>query len=162
MLAGPRPVDIYPQFLGDLPDIAAQDRRQVGVHNRGVAAPDQLDQRRGLVADGNLAEAEPAAGPGHGLFVIGVLPRMHEDDRHGVDAVGPGLFDRGQDGGDIEQRLDAAVGAHALVDLHDALIDLLGQDDLFGENVRPRLVGDLQRIAKAPRDQQKHAVALAL
>ncbi len=87
---------------------------------------------------------------------------MHEDDRHRIDAVGLGLLDGGTAGGNVEQPFDAAVGTHALVDLDDPLIELFGKDDLLGEDVGPRLVGDPQRIAKALGDEQQHAVALAL
>src|SRR5262249_59108462 len=37
-------------LTGDLRHVAAEDGRQVGVHDRGVAAADQLDQRRHFVA----------------------------------------------------------------------------------------------------------------
>ena len=87
---------------------------------------------------------------------------MHEDDRDGIDAVAACVVDRAPDGIEIGRTLDRAVGAHALVDLDDALVELLGQDDLLGEDIGPRLVGDAQRIAKSPGDQQQHAVALAL
>ena len=42
----------------DLVDVAAQDRRQVGVGDGGVAAADDLDQRRHLVAGRHLRKAE--------------------------------------------------------------------------------------------------------
>jgi hypothetical protein len=51
---------------------------------------------------------------------------------------------------------------HALVDLDDAFIELFGQDDFLGENIRPCLVGDAERVAEAPGDDQSGAVALAL
>ena len=87
---------------------------------------------------------------------------MHEDDRHGIDAVGPGLLDGRANGGDVEQPFHAAVGAHALVYLDDALVELFGKNDLLGEDVGPRLIGDPQRIAKSPGDEQQHTVALTL
>jgi hypothetical protein len=43
-----------PSSLDDLVHIAAQDRREIGIDHRGVAAPDQLHQRRDLMADRNL------------------------------------------------------------------------------------------------------------
>ena len=39
------------ELLGDLPDIAREDRREIGVDHRGVAAADELEERRDLVAD---------------------------------------------------------------------------------------------------------------
>ena len=49
------------EFAGNAADVARQDGREVGVDDGGVAAADQLDQRRDLVADRQLAEAD--AGP---------------------------------------------------------------------------------------------------
>ena len=55
----------------------------------------------------------------------------------------------GAHGGEIERLLDRAVGAHALVDLDHALVEHLGLDDVLGEDLRPRLVADAQRVAEA-------------
>ena len=52
-------------------DVAAQDRRQIGVDHGRVAAPDQLDQRRDLVADRDLRKAELARDFGQPRFMIG-------------------------------------------------------------------------------------------
>ncbi len=159
---GLRHAGLHAERVGHLADIARQDRRQIGVDHRRIAATDQLDQRRHLVADRDLGEADVAAEPRHGLLVSRELPGMHEDDGDGVDAIGLGLLDRRPDAVDVERRLDRSVGAHPLVDLDDPLVELLGQQDLLGEDLRPRLVGDPQRVAKAARDEQQHPVALAL
>ena len=74
---------------------------------------------------------------------------MHEDDGDGVDAVIARLVMLAPRAIEIGHALDGAVGAHPFVDLDDALIELLGKDDLLGEDVGPRLVGDAQRVAKA-------------
>ena len=63
---------------------------------------------------------------------------------------------------EIEFTLDRAVGAHALVDLGDALVEHFRLDDVAREDLWPRLVADPQRIAEAARDQQQRALALAL
>ena len=63
---------------------------------------------------------------------------------------------------DVERALDIAVGAHALVDLGDALIKHVRLDDMFGKNFRPRLIADTQRVTEAFGDEQKRALALAL
>ena len=63
---------------------------------------------------------------------------------------------------EIERALDRAVGAHALVDLDDALIQHVRLDDVLGEDFRPRLVADAQRVAKALGDEKQRALALAL
>jgi hypothetical protein len=56
----------------------------------------------------------------------------------------------------------AMPSAFALVDLGDALVEHVGLDDLARENLRPRLVADLERVAETACDQQQHPVALAL
>ena len=50
------------QFGGDLVDVAAQDRREIGVDDGGVAARHQLHQRAHLVRAADLGEAD-ARGP---------------------------------------------------------------------------------------------------
>jgi hypothetical protein len=45
---------------GHLLDVAAQDRRQIGIDDGGVAARDELDQGRDLVRHRNLGEADLA------------------------------------------------------------------------------------------------------
>ena len=64
--------------------------------------------------------------------------------------------------GEIGLLLDRAVGAHALVDLDHALEQHFGLDDLLGEDLRPRLVADAQRVAETFRGHQQRALALAL
>jgi len=149
------------QLLRHPAHIAAEDRREIGVDDGGVAAADQLDQRRDFVADGDLAETDGADDFGRPALLAGVLPRMHEDDGDGVDAVGTGRARGGLDGGFVERLLDRTVGADAPADLGDALVELLRKHDLLGEDVGPRLVGDPQRVAKALRDEEQDAVALA-
>ena len=45
------------QLAGDLIDVAAQDRRQIGIHHRGVAARHEAQQRADGVAGRDLGEA---------------------------------------------------------------------------------------------------------
>ena len=59
-------------------------------------------------------------------------------------------------------QLDRAVGAHALVDFDDALEQHLRLDDVLGEDLRPRLIADAQRVAETLGGEQQRAVALAL
>ena len=54
---------------------------------------------------------------------------------------------------EIGLALHRAVGAHALVDLDDTLVEHLRLDDVAGEDLRPRLVADLQRVAEASGDR---------
>ena len=79
-----------------------------------------------------------------------------------VEAFGLGARQVGADGVEVRRRLDRAVGEHALVDLDDAGIELLGLDDVARENFGPRLVADLQRVAKAARRHQQRALAAPL
>ena len=58
-------------------------------------------------------------------------------------------FELGAHRGEIGRALDRAVGAHALVDLDDALVEQLRHDDVLGEDLRPGLVADAQRVAEA-------------
>ena len=160
----PRPVRVLAeaQLLGHLRDVAAQDRREIGVDHRGVAAPHQLDERRALVADRDLCDAHPAHDLTRPALVLGMLEAVHEDDGDGIYPVGLRLLHGGAQAAFVERPLHRAVGAHPLVDLHDALVEHLRQHDLLGEDVGPRLVGDAQRVAKTLGDEQERPVALAL
>ena len=147
---------------GDAADIARQDRRQIGVDDRGVAAPDDLYQRRDLVADRDLRETGFFRQDAGALLVGRIAPGMHEDDGDGVDAVGPGGRQRVAGAGLVQFALQRAVGQHPLADFRHPLVELLWQDDFLGEDVRAGLVGDLQRVAETACDEQQRAVALAL
>ena len=58
--------------------------------------------------------------------------------------------------------LDRAVGAHALVHFDDALVEHLRFDDVACENLRPRLVADLERVAKTLGGDEEGTLTLAL
>ena len=94
--------------------------------------------------------------------MLGIAIGVHEHDRDGLDAVGERGLELGAHGGEIGLLLDRAVGAHALVDLDDALEQHLGLDDVLGEDFRAVLVADAQRVAETFRRHQQRAVALAL
>jgi hypothetical protein len=87
---------------------------------------------------------------------------MHEHDRDRLDAVGERGREIGADRGKVWLPFDRAVGAHPLVHLDDALEQHLGLDDVLGEDLRPVLVADAQRVTEAFRGHQQRAVALAL
>ena len=57
---------------GDRVDVTPQDGREIGVHHRGIATRDELDQRADLVARGDLRKAEAPGDPGDPPLVIGV------------------------------------------------------------------------------------------
>ena len=57
----PRAGALDVELSADARDVARQDRREIGVDDGGVAAPDQLDQRRAFVADRDLRKADSRA-----------------------------------------------------------------------------------------------------
>ncbi len=130
----------------DLVDVAAQDRRQVGVGDGGVAAADDLDQRRDLVAGGHILEADAGCDRRGGLLVLGVGIGVHEREGDGFDAVGMGRLQIGGQAVAVEIGLDRAVRPHPLRGLDHARVQHLRLDDLLGEDVGPRLVADLDLV----------------
>ena len=74
---------------------------------------------------------------------------MHEHDGDGRDAVGARGSKRRHRRRMIERRLDAAIGAHPLRHLGDAGIEHRRLLDAAGEDLGPRLVADLERIAES-------------
>ena len=72
------------------------------------------------------------------------------------------LGERGAHGVGVGRGLDRSVGEHALVDLDHAGIELLGLDDVAREDLRPRLVADLERVAEAARGDEQRALAAPL
>ena len=84
----PRAGALDVELAADARDVARQDRREIGVDHRRVAAPDQLDQRRAFVADGDLRKAERARDFRDFALVLGIAVGVHEDDRDGVEALG--------------------------------------------------------------------------
>ena len=131
-------------------DIAAQDRREIRVDDRRVAAPDELDQRRDLVADRDLREAHLARERRDLPLMLGIAPGVHEDDGDRADAVrptpSPGRGATAARSGAASTVPSARTRSR---DLGDALVEHLRLDDLLGEDVRSRLVADPQRVAEA-------------
>ena len=113
------------------------------------------------MADRHLREAHFARERGDLALVRGVAIGVHEHDRDRLDAVTKRSRKVATYGSKIRLALDRAVGAHALVDLDDALEQHLGLDDLLGENPRPRLIADAQCVAETLGGHQQDAVALA-
>ena len=58
--------------------------------------------------------------------------------------------------------LDRSVAEHALVDLDDVGVELLGLDDVAREYFGARLIADFERVAKAARRHQQRPLAFAL
>ncbi len=149
-------------LAGHLLDIAAQDRRQVRVHDGRVAAGDQLHQRRHLVRDGHLRKADLAGQRGHGLLVRLVTIAVHEHDGQRARALAVHGLERTAGALQVEFAHHLAVRADALVYLHHFVVQRLGQHDIEIEQSRPVLVGNAQRIAEAARGHQRGGLALAL
>ncbi len=145
----------------DLLDIAPQQGRQIGVDHRGVAATDELDQRAGLVAGRDLAETDVSGQRLDALFVFGIAIAVQAEDGNRADAVAVGLLQARPQIIEVERGDQPAIGADALGDLFDPLIEHLRQADLALEQLRAGLVADAQHVAKAARHDQQHAVALA-
>lgn len=75
---------------GDLVDIAAQDRGEVGVDDGGVAARHQLHQRADLVRAADLGEAGAPGQLGDRLLVLGVAVAVQQDDGGAAQTVRAG------------------------------------------------------------------------
>ena len=143
-------------------DIAMQDRRQIGIHHRGVAAPDQLHQRADLVRDRDLAEADPPRQCGRQPLVFRVPIAMQEADGHRPDTRFKGRCQRRAGAFGIEGGDDLALGRDPFLHLRHPLVEQLRQHDLAGEQPGPVLIADPQCIAETAGDQQQGPVALAL
>ena len=87
---------------------------------------------------------------------------MHEDDRDGVETLRPRPQEIRAHGVEIGRRFDGSVRQNALVDFDHAGIELLRLEDVSRENLWPRLIADLQRIAESLGRHQKGALALPL
>jgi hypothetical protein len=150
------------QFLTDRRDIAAEDGRQIRIHHSGVAAADQLDQRRDLVADRHLRKIHLAGELGDALLMLRVAVGVHEHDGDGLDTVVERARKLGANALQLQLQFDRTVGADALLHFGDPLEQHLRLDDVLCKNLRPRLVADAERIAEALGRQQQGALALAL
>ena len=143
-------------------DIAAQDRREVGVDDGGVAAGHQLHQRARAVAGGDLGEADVARDLGHAPLVFGEAIAVHKDDGDRADAGVERVLEGHTRRLLVERRQHAAFRVDPLVDLDHPLVEHLGQHDVAGEQLRPVLVTDAQGVGEALGDRQHHPIALAL
>ena len=114
------------------------------------------------MADRNLEEPDVAGERRHLPLVLRIVVAVHEHDGDGLDAVGVGTFEVGAHRREIGRRLDGAVGAHALGHLDHAFEQHVGLDDVAGEDLRPRLVTDLEGIAEALGGDEQRAPAFAL
>ncbi len=114
------------------------------------------------MAGRDLGEADVARDLGDAPLVLGEAIAVHEDDGDRADAGVERLLQREAGGLLVERRQHPAVRIDALVDLDHALVQHLRQDDAAGEQLRPVLVADAQRVGEALGDGEHHPVALAL
>ena len=143
-------------------DIAAQDRREIGIHHRGIAARDQPHQRADHMAGGDLGEPRFTRQLRQTLFVRREFPRVHQHDGAGGDAGSPRFGERGARGGLVDRFQFGSVRADPAGDFNDPLVQHRRQPDRQIEQPRPRLIADAQRVGEATIDHQKRALALAL
>ena len=140
-------------------DIARENRRKISVDHGRVAARNELDERRGDMAFGDLGKAKLARDRRDQALVRRIAIGVHEHDRDGVITLSARFCQRGAHALRVGRGFDRAVRTHALVDLDDAGIKLLGLDDVAREDARARLIADLERIAKAARGDEQRALA---
>ncbi len=110
----------------------------------------------------HLRKAELARERRRLALVLGPGVGVHEHDRHRIDAVGARCAQLRLQFREVERRLHASVGAHALARLDDTGVEHLRLDDPLGEDVGARLRADLELISKPARDDEQRPVALAL
>ncbi len=133
----------------DLAHVPAQDRRQVRIDDRRVAARDELHQRTHFVRDRHLREAQFARERRQRQLVLREAIAVHQDDRDGGD---PGIPRGGKlapHRREVERAHDLAACADPLVGLDHALVQQCRQLDPADEELGPILVGDPQRIGEA-------------
>ncbi|MNX61187.1 hypothetical protein D3C86_921140 [compost metagenome] len=149
------------QFARHLIHVTLEDRRQIGVNHRGVAARNEFDQRADFVRGRHLREAHFARNTGRALFMARGVPGVHKHDSHCADAAVVGGLHAGAQAGFIQVANEFAIGGHALVGFDDGFIKHFGQHDIAVEQPGPVLIGNPQRIAKAARRNKQRAFALA-
>ena len=147
---------------GDAVDIAAQDRREIGIRDRGVAAPDKFDHWACLVAGRNLGEADLACQLRNPHLVIRHPVAMHQDNGDGPDAVIERRLKARTKPVEIERNQYLVLRIDPFGDLLDTLIQHLRQGDLAVEQPRPRLIGDAELVTEPFGNDKERAVALAL
>ena len=136
-------------------DVGPQDRVQVGVDHRRVAAGNDLHQRRDLVGEADLREARLASQAADQRFMLRMGIGVQQADGQRLD---PLPSQRRQLVRGPRRRPARAstlpVGGHPLVDFHHGGKQRFGLADRQFKQFRPVLVADPQDVAEAAgRDQ---------
>ena len=111
---------------------------------------------------GNLRIADGTGQLRDLLLVLPVAVAVHEHDRGRAIALAVCRFEVAPGPFDLKRNPHLAPRTDALLHLDDLRIQKFGQHDVPVENSRPVLIGDAQRVAKAARDEEHGAFALAL
>ncbi len=149
------------QFTGNLINITAQDRRQIGINNRGIATRHQFHQRTDLIADRYLGKADLTCDFSRRIFMGGITIAMHEHDGTCPDAVIKGGLQVTAQVFTIKGCQFRALRVKAAIGLDHALIQHFRQPDIAIKQLRAVLIGNAQRIAETGRGHQNRAVAFA-
>lgn len=144
--------------------VLAKRRAEVRVHNRGVPTPDELDERRHLVARGDVPEASVAAELCNGRFLLRVPVAVHEYNGGGGDGR-VGFAECAECclcALHVEFLDDGAVVRDARIHLEHVRVEGTRLLDVQVEEARARLRGNLQSIAIAGVGHEEDRRSLAL
>ena len=128
----------------DLINIAAQDRRQIRINNRGIAARHQLHQRADLMADRYLSKPDIACNLGRRIFMRGITVPMHEHDGTGTNAVIVNSLQLGAQRVTIKCGKFFALRVKAAIGLNHAFIEHFRQFNVAIEQTRAVLISQTQ------------------
>ena len=149
------------QLVAQAADVAPQNRIQIRVHDRRIAARHDLDQRGDPAGDADFLESDRSGQLGDERFVIGTHEAVQQTNSQRLDAL---LGERGQlpthlNG--IGGQQHAAFGVDAFVDFGHRGKQRLGLLDGQVEQSRTILIADVQDVAKPTRRDQRRAGAAA-
>ena len=150
------------QFAGHLLHIAAQDRREVGIDHRGIAARHDARQRRAWWLRVTCGKPISRAIAPRRISCSGCAQACISAMATARMPSAYAACKRGAGGGFVQRLELLASDGDAAADLGDPLMQQVGQPDIQVEQPRPGLVADPQHVGEAAIDQQQHPLALAL
>jgi hypothetical protein len=156
--AQPRPGQRGLQLGG----VAAQQRRQVGICGRGLAAGQQADFACHLVGGHHVGQALLPGDLGDARLDVRVCIRVDQRDSHGANAAVPGVAQRRAQRVGVQHIHTLAVHAHAPAHLDHPLVQRLRLLDAQGEKLGSLLGADARHVAQAAIGDQQRALAAAL